>query len=101
MSSLSVLIMDRLPLRSQTKRSIRVDADGIRCLDKIPGLKNTIDWQSGFRSFFGAFNILTDLANELRGQGSIDERESFIDAMFCAAKGVGRQIGKTKRGKIL
>src|SRR5512135_428059 len=44
-------------------------------------------------------NILTDLANTLREQGSIDERESFIDAMFCAAKGGGREIGKTKRGK--
>jgi transposase len=32
-------------------------------------------------------NILTDLANTLREQGDIDERESFIDAMFCAAKG--------------
>jgi transposase len=44
-------------------------------------------------------NILTDLANALREQGDIDERESFIDAMFCAAKGGGRGIGKTKRGK--
>jgi len=44
-------------------------------------------------------NILTDLANTLREQGAIDERESFIDAMFCAAKGGGRGIGKTKRGK--
>ncbi len=44
-------------------------------------------------------NILTDLANALREQGSIDEQESFIDAMFCAAKGGGREIGKTKRGK--
>ena len=44
-------------------------------------------------------NILTDLANMLRDQGDIDERESFIDAMFCAAKGGGRGIGKTKRGK--
>ena len=44
-------------------------------------------------------NILTDLANMLREQGDIDERESFIDAMFCTAKGGGRGIGKTKRGK--
>jgi transposase len=44
-------------------------------------------------------NILTDLANALREEGNIDERESFIDAMFCAAKGGGRGVGKTKRGK--
>ena len=44
-------------------------------------------------------NILTDLANALREQGDIDEQESFIDAMFCAAKGGGHGIGKTKRGK--
>lgn len=46
-------------------------------------------------------NILTDLANALREQGNIDEWESFIDAMFCAAKSGGRGIGKTKRGKGL
>ena len=44
-------------------------------------------------------NILTDLANTLREQGGIDERESFIDAMFCSAKGGGDGVGKTKRGK--
>lgn len=43
--------------------------------------------------------VLTDLANTLRDQGAIDERESFIDATFAAAKGGGEEIGKTKRGK--
>jgi len=43
--------------------------------------------------------VLTDLANDLREQGAIDERESFIDATFAAAKGGGAEIGKTKRGK--
>jgi transposase len=43
--------------------------------------------------------ILTDLANELRDRGDIDERESFIDAMFASAKGGGDAIGKTRRGK--
>ncbi len=43
--------------------------------------------------------ILTDLANTLREQGEIDERESFIDATFAMAKGGGNEIGKTKRGK--
>jgi transposase len=43
--------------------------------------------------------ILTDLANALRETGELDERESFIDATFAAAKGGGEEIGKTKRGK--
>ena len=43
--------------------------------------------------------VLTDLANELRDQGVIDEREAFIDATFASAKGGGDEIGKTKRGK--
>jgi hypothetical protein len=44
-------------------------------------------------------NMLTDLANPLCEQGDIDDRESFIDAMFCAAKNGGRGVGKTERGK--
>lgn len=43
--------------------------------------------------------ILTDLANSLREQGFIDEREAFIDATFASAKGGGGEIGPTKRGK--
>ena len=43
--------------------------------------------------------VLTDLANALREQGDIDERECFIDATFAAAKGGGDEIGPTKRGK--
>ncbi|MGE3531652.1 MAG: IS5 family transposase [Steroidobacteraceae bacterium] len=44
-------------------------------------------------------DVLTHLANALREQGAIDERESFIDATFASAKGGGDEIGKTKRGK--
>ncbi|HKY34064.1 MAG TPA: response regulator [Candidatus Polarisedimenticolia bacterium] len=44
-------------------------------------------------------NVLTDLANTLRDEGIIDERESFIDATFASAKGGGKGIGPTKRGK--
>ena len=44
-------------------------------------------------------NVLTDLANMLRDEGAIDERESFIDAAFASAKGGGAKIGKTRRGK--
>ena len=44
-------------------------------------------------------NVLTDLANTLREEGSIDESESFIDATFASAKGGGAGVGKTKRGK--
>src|SRR5512140_1467330 len=43
--------------------------------------------------------ILTQLANTLREEGEIDERESFIDATFAAAKGGGDGIGLTRRGK--
>ena len=41
----------------------------------------------------------TQLANTLRDEGTIDERESFIDANFTAAKGGGEAVGLTKRGK--
>jgi len=44
-------------------------------------------------------DVLTRLANELRDEGVIDERESFIDATFAFAKGGGDEIGPTKRGK--
>ena len=44
-------------------------------------------------------NILTDIANELRDRGALDERESFIDATFASAKGGGEGVGKTRRGK--
>jgi transposase len=43
--------------------------------------------------------VLTDLANELRERGVIDEREAFIDATFASAKGGGAEIGPTRRGK--
>jgi len=43
--------------------------------------------------------ILTRLANALREQGEIDERECFIDATFASAKGGGAEIGKTRSGK--
>ena len=40
-------------------------------------------------------DVLTDLANELRERGAIDEREAFIDAMFASAKGGGEDIGRS------
>jgi transposase len=43
--------------------------------------------------------IMTDLANTLRDEGALDERECFIDATFASAKGGGEEIGPTKRGK--
>ncbi len=43
--------------------------------------------------------VLTDVANELRDKGVLDEEESFIDATFAMAKGGGSEIGPTKRGK--
>ena len=43
--------------------------------------------------------VLTDVANELRDRGVLDQEESFIDATFAMAKGGGAEIGPTKRGK--
>ena len=45
--------------------------------------------------------VLTDIANELRARGVLDEEESFMDATFAMAKGGGADIGPTKRGKGL
>lgn len=42
---------------------------------------------------------LIQLANALREEGAHDERESFLDAMFAAAKGGAEAVGLTKRGK--
>jgi transposase len=42
---------------------------------------------------------LTDVANELRDKGELDEEECFIDATFVMAKGGGADVGATKRGK--
>jgi hypothetical protein len=36
---------------------------------------------------------LTDIANELRECGALDEEECFIDATFAIAKGGGVEIG--------
>jgi len=44
-------------------------------------------------------DMLTQLANTLREDGAIDERESFIDATFAAAKGGGNAVELTKRGE--
>src|SRR5207253_8073998 len=43
--------------------------------------------------------VLTDMANELRDRGALNEEECFIDATFVMAKGGGLEIGATKRGK--
>lgn len=40
--------------------------------------------------------VLTQLANTLLEEGAIDERESFIDATFAAAKGGGDAVGLAK-----
>src|SRR5262252_5746873 len=45
--------------------------------------------------------VLTDIANELRARGVLDEEESFIDATFAMAEGGGADVGPTKRGKGL
>ena len=44
-------------------------------------------------------DVLADLANGLREEGRIDEREGFIDGTFVLAKGGGEEVGWGKRGK--
>ena len=44
-------------------------------------------------------DILTQLANTLREEGEIDERESIIDATFASANGGGDGTAITRRGK--
>jgi hypothetical protein len=43
--------------------------------------------------------VLTQLANALREDWVIDERESSVDATVAAAKGGGEIVELTKRGK--
>ena len=45
--------------------------------------------------------VLTDITNELRERGALNEEECFIDATFAMVKGGGAEIGATKRGKGL
>jgi hypothetical protein len=44
-------------------------------------------------------DALCQLANALRESGAMDESERYIDATFSPAKGRGKGIGLTKRGK--
>jgi hypothetical protein len=41
----------------------------------------------------------TDIANELRTRGVLDEEESFIDATFAMAKGGGADVGRRSEEK--
>ena len=41
--------------------------------------------------------VLTDVANELRDRGALNEEECFIDATFVMAKGGGLEIGATRK----
>jgi len=43
--------------------------------------------------------VLTDIANELRDRGALDEEERFIDATFVMAKRGGAEIGATRPGR--
>ena len=56
------------------------------------------DFRLGAATKFCA-GLLTDVANELRDRGALDEEECFIDATFVMAKGGGAGVGPTKRGK--
>lgn len=43
--------------------------------------------------------VMTDLANTLDDEGTLDESACFIDATVASAKGGGKEIGPTKRGQ--
>jgi Putative transposase of IS4/5 family (DUF4096) len=45
--------------------------------------------------------VLTEIANELRDKGALDEEEFFIDATFPIAKRGGAEIGPIRRGNGL
>lgn len=44
-------------------------------------------------------HVLTDVANELRERGALDEEECFIDATFAMAKGAEPRSGSRNAEK--
>src|SRR5262249_12060949 len=44
--------------------------------------------------------VLTEVANELRDRGALDEEECFIDATFVMAKGGGLESPRPRRGRM-
>src|SRR4249919_2302838 len=43
--------------------------------------------------------VLTDVANDLRDKGALDEEDCFIDATFVRAKGAGLKLEQRSAGK--
>jgi hypothetical protein len=73
-----------MPTGDQIDRSIQCEAQRQRAVGKVlQEIANA-----------GRVQVLTDVANELRDKGVLDE-----DATFAMAKGGGAEIGPTKRGK--
>jgi hypothetical protein len=73
--------------------------NGTCCRRAIPNYKTV---HRRFQTWCGnevLRHVLTDVANELRDRGALDEEECFIDATFVMAKGGGADVGATKRGK--
>ena len=66
---------------------------------KLSELQNRASALSGLVPRRVLRRALTDVANELRDKGALDEEECFIDATFVMAKGGGADVGPTKRGK--
>ena len=92
------------------------DSDSVMCWKRFCGFSNTgAQWHMllqsypNYKTVHRRFQtwccheilrlVLTDVANELRENGALDEEECFIDATFVTAKGGGSEIGPTKRGK--
>src|SRR5262249_1132175 len=81
------------PVDSQHRRAMAHAAA------ELPELQNCASALSDLVPRWNFTVLLTDVANELRDRGALDEEECFIDATFVMAKGGGLEIGATKRGK--
>jgi hypothetical protein len=74
--------------------------NGICCRKAIPNYKTVHRrFQAWCRDEI-LRRLLTDVANELRDRGALDEGECFIDATFVMAKGGGAEIGQRNAEKV-
>ena len=74
-------------------------AVGVRCRKVIPTTKRCIGHFQAWCRHEIVRRVLTDVANELRDRGALDDEECVVDAMFLMAKGGGAEVGTPKRGK--
>src|SRR5262245_22726700 len=79
--------------RPETRRKINTGAQWHLLPQSYPNYKTVHrPFQTRYRDEV-LRRVLTDVANELRDRGALDEEECFIDATFVTAKGGGLEIG--------